>query len=135
MLQFVTNIIKGWGEYDDELDKEGNVVANDDNDDDDIATEDGKEEVEENNVPLYGNAHRSFWVNKFDLRDGRKGFHCVGKCSGTKQRWCKYCTNKTRYMCNKCGVALCIDNTTQKSCFEIFHTEEVLKDLEQLKLL
>ena len=35
LLQFVTNIIKGWGEYDDELDEEGNV-ANDDNDDDDM---------------------------------------------------------------------------------------------------
>jgi len=129
MLQFVTNIIKGWGEYDDEFDEEGNA----DDDASIISSQDEEEEVEEDIVPLYWNAHRSFWVNKFDLRDGRKGFHCVGKCSDIKQRRCKYCTDKTRYMCNKCGVPLCIDNTTEKSCFEVFHTEKVLKDLEQLK--
>ena len=126
---FMRRVIREWTE-DIELSDEGEEEEHVDSDssDDEQPTEEAKRHFKRKS--------RAWWRRHFSERNYYKGvhfpIHCKprsekgprGKPGHDYRKKCKICSNKTSFLCDQCGVGLCIStdkNSTIHSCFHEFH--------------
>jgi hypothetical protein len=131
LVSFIRHIIKEWSEDIDLPDD----IDDDEGDDGSDSSEEGPSQVKRR----FANKTKPWWKRHFKERNYFNGVHLPIHCEPSEERGprgkvgkdnrrnCKVCGKKSTFLCDHCGVHLCIshdENSAHGSCFHVFHCYE-----------